>query len=122
MKISYKDCHPYKTKDNSEIRELLHPDNNIGVKNQSLAEARVAAGDKTCCHLHKQTQEIYFILKGNGQMFLGSTSFAVEEGDSVLIPANTAHCIENTGTCTLAFLCCCSPAYQHNDTYLISED
>ncbi|MDH5518502.1 MAG: cupin domain-containing protein [Gammaproteobacteria bacterium] len=121
MKNAYKDCRPYRTKDNSEIRELLHPANNSSLKNQSLAEARVATGEKTRCHFHKQSEEIYFILKGKGRMFIDNTSFDVTAGDSILIAPSALHCIENSGSCTLVFLCCCAPAYQHDDTYFIND-
>jgi len=119
MKASIKDTKAYKTKDLSEIREILHPDNNHNVKNQSLAQATISANQKTAEHFHKKTEEIYFILSGNGVMYLDDQSFRVTEGDSILISAGQRHCIENTESTDLKILCCCSPAYQHEDTYLI---
>ncbi|MCK4710085.1 MAG: cupin domain-containing protein [Gammaproteobacteria bacterium] len=119
MKTSYKNATPYQTKDNSIIRELLHPENNTTVKNQSLAEATVLCNQTTAAHFHKKTEEIYFILKGNGKMFLDDNSFDVSEADSILIKPGQIHCIKNTGNTELKFLCCCSPAYQHEDTFLI---
>ncbi|MDH5392435.1 MAG: cupin domain-containing protein [Gammaproteobacteria bacterium] len=121
MKIAYKDCSAYRTIDNSEIKELLHPDHHNGACNQSLAEATVAKGEKTTPHYHQQTEEIYFILKGRGSMFLDHSSFEVSAGDSILIQPGKLHCIENTGEQALVFLCCCSPAYQHDDTYLMNR-
>jgi len=122
MKVSIKDTTPYKTKDLSEIRELLHPTNNHDVKNQSLAEATISGKQKTTEHFHKETEEIYFILSGNGIMFLDDLSFKVTKGDSILIKPGQRHCIENTENSDLRMLCCCSPAYQHKDTYLIEKE
>lgn len=119
MKIQHKNTTTYKTKDNSEIRELLHPNNNTGVKQQSLAEATVSCNQKTAAHFHKKTEEIYFILKGSGQMYLAENSFDVAKGDSILIKPGQIHCIKNTGSTELKFLCCCAPAYQHGDTFLV---
>lgn len=119
MKVSIKDTTPYKTKDLSEIRELIHPANNPGAVNQSLAEATISANQKTAEHFHKKTEEIYFILSGNGEMFLDGESFKVTAGDTILIKPGKRHCIKNTGNSDLKILCSCSPAYQHEDTYLV---
>lgn len=111
---------PYVTKDGSEIRELLHP-NQHAVRQQSLAEARVPAGAKTILHRHRLTEEIYHITSGSGIMSLGDESFPVQAGDSMVIPPGTPHCIANTGETTLVILCCCAPAYSHEDTILIED-
>ncbi|GMR20623.1 MAG: cupin domain-containing protein [Gammaproteobacteria bacterium] len=111
---------PYTTKDGSEIRELMHPTVH-GNQRQSLAEASVPAGGQTQLHRHAQAEELYCILDGAGQMQLGAESFMVQAGDTVCIPPATAHCIRNTGKSTLRFLCCCAPAYSHDDTELLAE-
>lgn len=120
MKTRYADIPAYPTKDGSEIRELLHPSHH-GVRHQSLAEATVAPGVRTSLHRHPRSEEIYHVTAGTGTMTLGSESFAVAAGDSVLIPPGTPHCIEATGTTPLRILCCCSPAYSHDDTELLED-
>ena len=55
------------TKDGSEIRELLAHRNSV-IRNQSLAEARVAVGGSTQEHYHSRTEEIYYITAGTGRM------------------------------------------------------
>lgn len=117
MKTSRQQISAYITKDGSEIRELLHPDQHE-CNNQSLAEACVLSGQTTQRHHHKQTEEIYFILEGSGTMFLGDECFDVTAGDSILIKPGTVHCIQNSTASSLRFLCCCSPAYRHDDTFL----
>jgi len=118
MKINRNQINSYITKDSSEIRELLHPEHSP-VNNQSLAEAIVKPQQTTAAHFHKQTEEIYFILEGKGEMRLDDKQFIVEENDSILIPPGQVHCIKNIGDGELRFLCCCSPAYDHTDTFLI---
>lgn len=117
MKISRNDVNSYITKDSSEVRELLHPDKNP-ISNQSLAEAIVQPQQTTASHFHKQTEEIYFILEGTGEMQLGNKRMMVKKNDSILISPGQVHCIKNTGDSDLRFLCCCSPAYDHEDTFL----
>lgn len=116
----YREIPAYLTKDGSEIRELLHPDHQ-GNRNQSLAEARVAPGQGTALHRHRQSEELYHVTQGQGLMTLGEARFRVGAGDTVLIPPGSAHCIDNDGDETLVLLCCCSPAYSHEDTELLSS-
>jgi mannose-6-phosphate isomerase-like protein (cupin superfamily) len=118
MKTRYADIPAYLTKDGSEIRELLHPDHH-GAQNQSLAEAVIQAGRCTLLHWHHLTEEIYHVSAGRGMMTLGEERFEVASGDSILIPPGTPHCIEAIGDSPLHILCCCSPAYSHEDKELL---
>jgi len=110
---------PFTTKDGSEIRELLGHRNSC-IRNQTLAEARLPAGGSTTPHYHVRTEEIYFLLEGQGLMRVGQESAAVGPGDAIAIPPGTSHQITNTGKGVLRFLCCCAPGYEHEDTVLDS--
>ena len=110
----------FATKDGSEIRELLAHRNSC-IRNQSLAEARLAPGASTAPHYHPLTEEIYYILSGQGLMKIGDETSQVGPGDAIGIPPGAPHKITNTGTTTLVFLCCCAPAYEHADTVLIES-
>ena len=114
----YRDIEAFTTKDGSLIRELMHPLHHAS-RNQSLAEAIVHPGQKTALHRHRQSEELYHITAGTGQMTLGADSFDVNVGDTICIIPGTAHCIENTGDTDLHILCCCAPAYAHNDTEIL---
>lgn len=118
MRQTYDQVAAYQTKDGSEIRELMHPTVH-GNRQQSLAEATVFPGQKTVRHRHHRTEELYHITAGQGWMTLGEASFRVEVGDTVCIPPGTPHCIEALGDTPLRLLCCCSPAYSHEDTELL---
>ncbi len=119
MKTRYTDITAYITKDDSEIRELMHPLIHGNAK-QSLAEASIPAGRRTQLHRHAVTEEIYHVTAGTGRMTLGTEVFEVAAGDTVLITPGTAHCVEALGAHPLRILCCCSPAYSHDDTELIT--
>jgi mannose-6-phosphate isomerase-like protein (cupin superfamily) len=110
----------FTTKDGSEIRELLAHRNSC-IRQQSLAEARVAPGLRTTPHYHPRTEEIYYILEGTGLMRIGSETQAVGPGDAIAIPPGAVHTIRSTGESTLKFLCCCAPGYEHSDTVLVEE-
>ena len=117
-KTALADCSPYLTKDGSEIRELLHPTLHA-VRHQSLAEAVVPPGSTTLLHRHRRSEEIYHVTQGCGRLTLSATTLAIGPGDSIAIAPGTAHCVENTGSTPLHILCCCAPAYAHEDTELL---
>lgn len=108
----------YITKDGSIIRELMHPAVH-GNSKQSLAEATVPAGGKTSLHKHRLTEEIYHITEGSGVMTLGGQEFEVRAGDTICIRPGTPHRIRNADKKELKILCCCAPAYSHEDTELM---
>lgn len=105
------------TKDGSEIRELLAY-RNSAIRNQSLAEARLPAGTSTQEHYHAKTEEIYFITSGRGRMRVENELAEVQTGDAIAIPPGKKHKLWNTGPDTLTLLCCCSPCYEHSDTFI----
>jgi mannose-6-phosphate isomerase-like protein (cupin superfamily) len=118
MKTRLADIAPYVTKDGSEIRELMHPDHH-GNRAQSLAEAVVPAGTRTLLHRHLTSEELYHVTSGEGLLTLGEEKLKVSPGVTALIPPGTPHCIEAIGAGALHILCCCSPAYRHEDTELL---
>jgi mannose-6-phosphate isomerase-like protein (cupin superfamily) len=99
------------TKDGSTIRELHH------TQVQSLAEATLEVEQATERHYHRVSEEIYFVLKGQGRMEVDGETTHVRPGDAVLIPPGAWHTLENNGTSELRILCCCAPPYSHDDTF-----
>jgi mannose-6-phosphate isomerase-like protein (cupin superfamily) len=111
---------PFQTLDGSSIREVAGPATG-NAENQSLAEATVPPGGQTVEHYHRRTEELYFFTHGNGRMRLGEHERDVGPGDCVAIAPGERHKLRNTGSEPLRLLCCCSPAYSHDDT-VITED
>ena len=99
------------TKDGSTIRELHH------TQVQSLAEATLEVEQATERHYHRVTEEIYFVLKGQGKLEIDGETSQMRPGDAALIPPGAWHTLENNGTSELRILCSCAPPYSHDDTY-----
>jgi mannose-6-phosphate isomerase-like protein (cupin superfamily) len=116
--INRGEVEPFTTKDSSEIREILAPANS-SIKNQSLAEAMLAPGLGTDEHYHLKAEEIYYVLDGRGRMQIEDEVREVEPGDGIAILPGKRHMIWNIGGSDLIFLCCCSPAYSHDDTVIV---
>jgi mannose-6-phosphate isomerase-like protein (cupin superfamily) len=112
------DLEPFTTLDGSTIREIAGPAW-TPARNQSLAEATVPVGARTIAHYHRSTEELYFFTDGRGRMTLGDEERDVAAGDCVVIPPGEVHALINTGDVPLVLLCCCAPAYSHEDTVLV---
>jgi mannose-6-phosphate isomerase-like protein (cupin superfamily) len=108
---------PFVTKDGSSIRELAGLVS-LPAQQQSLAEATVPPRGATEEHFHRITEELYLFTAGTGRMRLGDEERDVCAGDCVVIPPGTPHKLFNDGDEPLVLLCCCAPAYTHDDTVL----
>jgi mannose-6-phosphate isomerase-like protein (cupin superfamily) len=109
MRVAARDeLQAFTTKDGSQIREFHSS------SAQSLAEATLAAGQSTQRHYHAASEEIYFVLEGEGDLEVDGERRRVGVGDAALIPAGAWHAI--VATSPLRFLCCCAPPYSHEDT------
>ena len=116
--VRLEDREPFITADGSTIREIAGIPSGNAV-NQSLAEATVPPGGQTIEHLHRASEEIYHFVAGAGRMRLGEEEGDVRAGDTVVIPPGVRHKLVNPGSEPLVLLCCCSPAYSHEDTVLL---
>jgi mannose-6-phosphate isomerase-like protein (cupin superfamily) len=112
------DQQPFITADGSSIREVAGIPSGNAV-NQSLAEATVPPGGETIEHLHRRAEEIYHFVAGAGRMRLGDDEADVRAGDTVVIAPGVRHKLWNPGAAPLVLLCCCAPAYSHEDTVLL---
>ena len=92
-------------------------------------EQDVAAGDcvvippggETDEHYHVQAEELYYFVAGAGRMRLGEEEQDVAAGDCVVIPPGARHKLWSGEAEPLKLLCCCSPAYRHEDTVLTED-
>ena len=112
---SYRDAEPFTTADGSTIRELLGLPT-APVRHQSLAEATLEPGQTTQRHYHGESEELYYLLEGSGELEVEGDRRRVEPGDAILIPPGAWHQI-TAGDGELRFLCCCAPGYSDADTF-----
>jgi mannose-6-phosphate isomerase-like protein (cupin superfamily) len=105
---------PFTTLDGSTIRVLL--DARLGARNQSLAEATLEPGQATKRHYHAETEEIYVVLEGEGNMEVDGERTRVAPGDAILISPGAWHQLRARESGELRILCCCAPPYRDEDT------
>jgi mannose-6-phosphate isomerase-like protein (cupin superfamily) len=106
----------FTTLDGSTIRVLLDAALG-GAANQSVAEASLSPGQATRRHYHAETEEIYVLLAGEGEMEVDGDYRHVRPGDAILIPSGAWHEIRADEDAELRFLCCCAPPYRDEDTF-----
>ena len=115
-----KDCQLITAGDNSNLRELLHPDREYEFSGRySLAHAVVSPGEKSLKHVLKSS-EVYYILSGRGTMHIDSDSTEVEAGDCFEIPPESVQWIENNSKEDLIFFCIVDPAWQAVDEEILN--
>jgi mannose-6-phosphate isomerase-like protein (cupin superfamily) len=117
--IKLLDCPEFIAGDNTILREILHPDKKELDIRYSLAHARVKPGKTSFRHALK-TSEIYYILEGQGEMFINDEKQVVNPGDTVYIPPHAIQCITNISKTDLVFLCVVDPAWQVEDELIIN--
>src|SRR3989338_1879948 len=111
---------PITAGDGSSLKELLSPKNKLG-SNYSLAHAVVRPGNATKLHRLKSS-EVYYIIHGEGEMYIDDEIREVKEGNAIYIPPNSRQKIMNTGSEDLVLLCIVDPAWEaeqeemHNKT------
>ncbi|MFX1368375.1 MAG: cupin domain-containing protein [Promethearchaeota archaeon] len=108
-----KNCEEIVALDGTVLRELLNPlhsDDKMHL-NYSIAHAIVRPGESSMPHRFFEASEVYYILSGQGRMFIGDESGEVGPGDTIYIPPRGVQHIENTGSDDLVFLCIVYPSW-----------
>lgn len=75
------------------------------LKNLVLSKTKLRAKKSTNGHRHAGQEEVYYFIKGKGQMELDHRIFDVQAGDVVLVEDNVFHKVHNTGDFWLEFIC-----------------
>jgi mannose-6-phosphate isomerase-like protein (cupin superfamily) len=119
--INLTDCEEFVGGDDSILRELLHPDQGDFQIRFSLAHATVKPGERTRPHRLK-TAEVYYLIEGQGRMFLDGEAADVRAGCAVYIPPGSRQHIENTGPGQLVFLCLVDPAWRAQDEEILEDN
>src|SRR3989338_3464374 len=112
-------CKEFIAGDNTTLRELLHPDKEDLKLVYSLAHAVVKPGEISLWHRLRTSSEVYYILEGEGIMFIDNDSQKVCPGQTIYIPPNAKQRIKNTGKSDLKFLCIVDTAWKKEDEEIV---
>jgi mannose-6-phosphate isomerase-like protein (cupin superfamily) len=88
----------------------------------SVAYVVIAPRKSTLRHLHRHTEESYYLLSGEASMEIGDESRALKAGQLVLIRSTQPHKIYNTGSDDLVLLVACAPAWEASDVVWLETE
>jgi len=103
-----------------KLQWLVTPET-LGTSNLSMAVMDCPAGSVVRpLHSHTDTEEVIFILEGEGEAMVDGEVAAFREGDAVFFPANSRHMVRNTGATRLRTCSIFGPATT-SDSYKLYE-
>lgn len=106
------DCEEFIAGDESVLRQIFNPlESNLELR-YSFAHAVVKPENITLFHCLKNSSEVYYIIKGEGIMYINDEQEKVSSGDMVYIPPFSKQRIKNTGSSDLEFICIVDPAWK----------
>ncbi len=92
------------------LTEIFNPAKEKLPLHYSIAYAYVEPGGKTLNHFLQET-EVYYIISGQGTMFLDDEPHPVRTGSSYLIPPQTNQWLRNDGDSRIEFLVMVDPPW-----------
>ncbi len=114
-----KACPAITAGDHTRLKELLHPDRDYSFSGRySLAWATLPEGKASSPH-RLESDEVYYILEGTGEMHINEERAVVGPGDAVEIPPGSVQWIRNDGPGELVFLCIVDPAWRDEDETIL---
>jgi quercetin dioxygenase-like cupin family protein len=94
----------------------------LGAKNLSCCVIRVPAGSTVKpAHAHPNGEELIYIIKGKGSVYIDGTVEDVDEGSAILFPTGSIHMLRNHGNEEMKVICFFAPASDIS-TYKFYED
>lgn len=100
----------------SEIRPLIDRTTSA-IEKCSLAEEILPIDAVVGRHFHRETEEIYYVLTGVGEMTIDEEKQIVSAGDAIFIPRKAVHSLKNTGSEPIRLLLVCGAAHDFNDHF-----
>ena len=92
-----------------------------GTSKLSLALVIIPPGKSSLLHYHENSEETYFILKGEGWMRIDQQEFSLQPSQACLIEPGEVHQIFNRGESDLEFLAICAPAWVPEDSFEVRD-
>lgn len=103
------------------IYELIGRAVGEATERHSVAYVVIPPGKSSLLHYHPQAEESYYILQGEGRLYLAGEETAVHPGQAILIPPPQPHKIVNVGQTDLILLAVCVPAWEPTNTIYLEE-
>lgn len=87
---------------------MINP-RNVGSQKLLITVVDIEPGAQQRPHSHEVSEQMYYILEGEGEMMVGDEKRRVEPDTAILIPPRTNHSLRNTGKGKLRYLSATTP-------------
>ncbi|GAA1785283.1 hypothetical protein GCM10009811_08040 [Nostocoides veronense] len=117
--IRMEECgEPFRAPLGEEIYEMIgRPQHLGGTVSHSLVHVVIPPGKCSPSHIHRVSEETYYILSGEAQMTIDGNSWRATPGMAIAIMPGEVHQIVNDTDGQLDFLTISAPAWVPEDTY-----
>jgi len=99
------------------VWQFINPET-APTKALSTALIAVEPRERSTPHYHRVTEEIYFIIDGEGVLRTDNQEYPIKQDSIAYIPPNVPHSLINTGKKTLKLLVIDHPPYNRADTIM----
>lgn len=72
-------------------------------------------------HVHKLTQEVIYMLRGEGLLQLGAERIPIKAGAVARIPPGTVHTFANQGPAPAVFFVVTAPRWDEQDRFMVKD-
>ncbi len=80
------------------LKRMFNPET-AGTKNMTFSVGYFAPGEGLKSHLHPESEEVYYVVRGEGTVHLGEERkpLPIEPDTAIYIPPGKIHGVENSG-------------------------
>lgn len=104
MKTNLADIKELPVHNNTVFKKPLITQGSVYGKIATFNHARLIRGKQIEVHTHKDGEEYYLFIKGEGEMLVGDNWIKVNEGDFVKIPQGYKHSLKNNTDKNIVFI------------------
>jgi mannose-6-phosphate isomerase-like protein (cupin superfamily) len=103
---------PTNRRGHGQVSHLILAPGQFGSGNLAVTWVRGAPASQQSLHMHPQSEQVYVIVSGRGQMIVAGEGQEVRAGTLVFIPPGAAHAIHNPGPEELVYVSAAAPPFE----------
>jgi putative monooxygenase len=103
---------PTNQRGDGQVSYLLLAPGQFGSGNLGITWVDGQPGSQQQLHEHPDSEQVYVIVAGSGEMIVEGEERHVEAGTMVFIPPGAKHAIRNSGTEPLTYVSATSPPFE----------
>lgn len=102
---------PRNERGDGQVSHLLLAGGQHGAQGLCITWVECQPGSQQAQHCHPTQEQVYVIVRGQGQMLVGAEERTVGEGTMVFIPPGTEHAIRNDSSALLVYVSATAPPF-----------